>query len=253
MLISIIIPTLNNADIIAATLAHLSEQAGDFEVIVVDGGSTDNTLGLIKGEVKVIPLLDTGGGLLLNVGAAAARGEVLLFLWPDSCLPPNALPAIERNLSLLPQSIGGSFHLKFDKNTLFTRWLARWLKQQRYKGHYDGHSGIFIRREVFQALGGFRPYELLADYDLARRMEKYGPTVYLPEAIIASTAKFLGLHQLKAALLWLAIPRLFRLGVHPNRLARLSRLKTPAPLTWPLEPQRSTGQDAGKQSPLAGQ
>ncbi|MEW5961485.1 MAG: glycosyltransferase, partial [Chloroflexota bacterium] len=136
MLISVIIPTLNNEETIATTLAHLAEQPGDFEVIVVDGGSTDNTLGLVKGQVKIVPLLDARGGALLNAGAAAARGEVLLFLWPDSRLPPNALSAIERNLQVLPQTIGGNFHLRFDKDTLFTRWLARRLKQQRYMGHY---------------------------------------------------------------------------------------------------------------------
>ena len=195
----------------------------------MDGGSTDNTLGLIKGQVKIVPLLDTRGGSLLNAGATAAHGEVLLFLWPDSRLPPNALLAIERNLALLPRSIGGNFHLKFNDDTLVTRLLSRWLKKQRYRGHYDGHSGIFIRREVFQVLGGFQPYEILADYDLVRRMERYGPTVYLPEAITASTSKFRG--PLKAALLWLVIPSLFRLGVHPNRLARLSRLIAPTLLT----------------------
>lgn len=187
----------------------------------MDGGSTDNTLGLVKGWVKIVPLLDARGGTLLNAGAAAARGEALLFLWPGSHLPPNALLAIEGNLSLLPQTIGGNFHLKFNDDTLVTRFLSRWLKKQRYQGHYEGHSGIFIRREVFQALGGFRPYKILADYDLARRMESYGPTVYLPEAITTAPAKFRGRHILKAALLWLAIPTLFRLGLRPNRLAHL--------------------------------
>jgi hypothetical protein len=64
---------------------------------------------------------------LLNAGAAAARGEVLLFLWPDSRLPPNALLAIERNLTLLPQTIGGNFHLKFNDDTPVTRLLSQWL------------------------------------------------------------------------------------------------------------------------------
>ena len=227
MLISIIIPSLNNEEIIAASLAQLSEQPGDFEVIVVDGGSVDNTLSLVKGQAAIIPLPDAVGGALLNAGAGAARGAVLLFLWPENCLPPKALLAIEQNLKLLPQTIGGNFHLKFDEETLFTRWLVHRFKHQRYKGHYFGNSGLFIRREVLQALGGFRPYEILADYDLARRMERYGSTVYLPEAITASTSKFRGPHQLKAALLWLVIPGLFRLGVHPNRLARLSRLIAP--------------------------
>lgn len=221
MLISVIIPTCNDEATIAATLAQLSRQPGDFEVIVVDGGSTDNTLSLIKGRVKIIPLLDTRGGSLLNAGAAAARGEALLFLWPGSYLPPNALSAMERNLSLLPQTVGGNFHLQFNDDTPLTRFLSRRLKKQRYQGHYEGYSGLFIRREVFQALGGFRPYKVLADYDLARRMESYGPTLYLPEAITIAPAKFRGRHSLKAALLWLVIPTLFRLGLRPNRLARL--------------------------------
>lgn len=191
---------------------------------MVDGGSTDNTLSLVKGQVKIVSLLDARGGSLLNAGAAAARGEVLLFLWPDSRLPSNALLAIEQNLQLLPQTIGGNFHLKFDQDTPFTRWLTRRLKQQRYLGHYDGHSGIFIRREVFQALGGCRSSDLLADYDLAQRMETYGPTVYLPEVIIRSTPKLWSRQMLKVLLTGLVIPGLLRLGIHPTRLASFGGL-----------------------------
>jgi glycosyltransferase involved in cell wall biosynthesis len=219
VLISIIIPTDNDTDIIAGALAQLSEQSGEFEIIIVDGGETDNALSLVEGRARVVSAPGLPRGSRLNVGAAAARGDILLFLWPDSYLPANALAAIERNLELLPQTIGGNFHLKFDKDTLFTRWLARWLKQQRYQGHYEGNSGIFIRREAFQTLGGFRPYDILADYDLARRMEDYGPTLYLPETVIVSSRKFQG-RPLKLAFTWLLIHSLFTLGVHPNRLAR---------------------------------
>lgn len=177
----------------AAALARLAEQPGHYEVIVVDGGSPDLTPDRVKDQCMLVSLPNTRGGSLLNAGAAAAQGEVFLFLWPDNRLPPNALLTIERNLRLLPQTIGGNFHVKFDSDTFFSRWLTRWLKQQRYKGHYYGHSGIFIRREVFEALGGFRPSDNLADYDLARRMEKYGPTVYLPETLVVSMRQFLGI------------------------------------------------------------
>lgn len=220
MLISVIIPTFNDEVTIAATLAQLSTQPGDCEVIIVDGGSTDNTLDWVKDPVKIVPLPGKRGGSLLNAGAAAARGEVLLFLWANSRLPSNALWAIEHNLQLLPQTIGGNFHLKFDKDTSFTRWLAHRLKQQRYLGHYDGHSGIFIRREVFQALEGCRSSDLLADFDLAQRMEAYGPTVYLPEVITAPAPKLWGRNNILRTLLrGLIMPALFRLVIHPSRLA----------------------------------
>lgn len=207
----------------AGALAQLSEQSGKFEIIIVDGGDTDNTLSLTESRARVVSAPGLPRGSLLNAGASAARGDIFLFLWPDSCLPANALAAIERNLELLPQTIGGNFHLKFEENTLFTRWLTKFLKLWRYKGHYYGHSGIFIRKKVFQALGGFRPYDLLEDYDLARRMENYGPTLYLPETIIASTRKFQG-RRLKTTFIWLIIQSLFMLGIHPNRLARWYRL-----------------------------
>lgn len=219
MLISIIVPTDNDTDIIADALAQLSEQSGEFEVIIVAGEDMENTPSFLDGRGRVLSAPGLPRGSRLNAGASAARGNIFLFLWPDSCLPANALAAIERNFELLPQTVGGNFHLKFEENTLLTRWLTKFLKRWRYQGRYYGHSGIFIRKEVFQALGGFRPYDVLEDYDLARRMENYGPTLYLPETIIASARKFQS-RPLKAAFIWLIIHSLFMFGGHPNRLAR---------------------------------
>lgn len=219
MTISIIIPNSDDEALISIALSCLLEQPDIFEVIVVGEAIPDNALTLGVDCVRGVSIADAPRGSRLNAGAAAARGNIFLFLWPDSCLPANALAAIERNLELLPQTIGGNFYLKFEEDTFFTRWLAKFLKWWRYKGRYYGHSGIFIRKEVFLALEGFRPYDLLEDYDLARRMENYGPTLYLPETIIASARKFQS-RPLKAALTWLIIHGLFTLGVHPNRLAR---------------------------------
>jgi GT2 family glycosyltransferase len=223
VLISIIIPTYPDTGIMTSTLAQLSKQSGELEIIIVDGERADNTLSLVEEQVRMVSAPGLSRGSRLNAGAAAAKGDIFLFLWPDSYLPANALSAIERNLELLPQTIGGNFHVKFKENTLFTRWLAKFLKLWRYRGRYYGNSGIFIRKKVFLALDGFRPYDLLEDYDLARRMERYGPTLYLPETIIASGHKFQG-RPLKAIFTWLIIHSLFTFGVHPNRLARWYRL-----------------------------
>ena len=189
---------------------------------MVNGHSADQSLDSLPDRAKIVTSTKKTRGALLNDGVAAANGDVLLFLWPDSRLPANALLAIERNFDLLPQTIGGNFYLKFDDNTLFTRLFARFLKQWRYRGRYYGNSGIFIRRSAFDALGGFRPYNILEDYDFARRMEKYGPTLNLSDAIIASTRKFQQ-RKLKAILIWSIIQMLFAVGLHPKWLARLYR------------------------------
>lgn len=193
------------------TLADLGEQSGEFEVIVVYG-ETGESLG--ESRARVISVPGASRGERLNQGAAAASGQVLLFLWPGSRLPPGALAAIEQNLKLLPQTVGGNFHLKFSPQNFVTGLLARLLKRWRYQGRYYGHSGIFIRKTAYLALGGFRAYEVLEDYDLVRRLETYGPTVYLPQTLVAPLP---GGRSLKAFFLY----GLTAFGFDPLRFARL--------------------------------
>ena len=144
-----------------------------------------------SGRVKITTGAGSTRGALLNRGAAAATGEVLLFLWPDCRLPPGALAAITQNLTLLPATIGGNFHVQFDEVTWFTRFVAYFLKQLRYRGHYYGNSAIFVRRSVFDEIGGFEAVEILEDYVFTRRLERYGPTLYLPDTVIAASHKFI--------------------------------------------------------------
>ncbi len=187
---------------------------------MVAGNQVEHIITPAAGQTKVVSSPGTTRGKLLNAGVAAANGDVLLSLWPGSQLPPDAVSTIERNLKLLPQTIGGNFHVKFDDNSLFVRLLARLLKKWRYRGHYYGNSGIFVHREIYEAIGGFQSYKILEDYDFAQRMEKFGPTLYLPDTIIASAHKFKD-KKLRTALIWLTAQFLFALGLSPNRLARL--------------------------------
>ena len=169
--------------------------------------------------MRVITTDDSSRGGLLNAGAAAAHGDVLLFLWPGNRLPFEGLVTIEKNFLLLPQTIGGNFHLKFDADTFLSCQAKDFIATQRYRGAYYGNSGIFVRKEVFEALEGFKTYNLLEDYEFGRRLEAYGPTLYLPDKIIATTEKF----GFGTALVWAVVVMLQKLGISPPTLASVAR------------------------------
>ncbi len=214
-MISIIIPILKKDIQHISVLDTLKEQAGHFELIVVQQADS----GYVLPEAYLGKVVSASGhtrGELLNAAVAEAEGQVLLFLWPDSQLPSAAVTAIEHNLQLLPMSVGGNFHLKFDDPSFYSKVVTDFLKKCRYRGYYYGNSGIFIRRDAFIDLHGFKAYDILEDYDFARRMEKYGPTLYLPQAIKVSMPKH---RKLKATLIWPLIQILFFLRVSPQRLA----------------------------------
>lgn len=219
ILTSIIIPILTEGDKEAAAQLCPSDLEGSSQVVVVLAKRVNPNLTGLPGSAAVVSSTGVIRAVLLNDGAAAAGGDIFLFLWPDCRLPKNAVTAIERNLSLLPQAIGGNFHVRFDDDSRFTKALTVFLKKWRYRGHYYGNSGIFVRKDVYLALGGFRPYHLLEDYDFARRMERYGPTLYLPDTMSASARKFRR-QKVRATALRLTAQALFSLGLHSDRLAR---------------------------------
>ncbi len=191
MLISVIISAQNEEQGLVSTLGSLSEQIGEQEVIIVkENSGPDGSVASYKALVKMVLAQTASREGQFNAGAAAANGEVLLFLESQYRLPANALEAIERNFQLLPPTVGGNFHLKFEHISFFAKLLSHIIKWWRYKGSYGSNSGIFIRTDVFQKLGGFQPDIRFADYHFAHRMEKLGPTLYLPEALIAPTPSF---------------------------------------------------------------
>lgn len=205
MLISVILVVNDDRDI-SRPLEQLTCQPGEGQFIVVAGGDGRGQPAIGgAGDVKVVssPAMDIA--VCFNSGAAVATGDVLLFLLAESHLPPDAILAIERNLELLPQTIGGNFHLKFRGNALLASTLFYLLKWWRYRGIYWAETGIFVRRRTFEELGGFPAGSSLADLEFVRRLEQLGPTLYLPEAIIAP------LPSLQRALVWLFAPVLMKL------------------------------------------
>jgi rSAM/selenodomain-associated transferase 2 len=219
-MISIIIPTLNEAPNLADLLRRLAGQAGSCEIIVADGGSTDETVAVAESfSIRVVHSAP-GRGRQLAAGVPLTVGDIVLFLHADTVFPETALAAIETALGDNPDAPGGNFRLLFDGNDDFSRWLEGFYAWIRARGFYYGDSGIFIRRRVLDALGGVRPLALMEDYDLARRMEALGGTLCIEDpALVTSSRRFLGRRPAAIVWGWLKIHGLYYLGIDPDRLA----------------------------------
>ena len=214
---SVIVPTLNEASTIERTLRRLQRLA-PHQVIVADGGSADGTPELARPYATVVNGR-RGRGRQLNVGAAHATGDVLLFLHADVRLPPNAFGAIEAALRD-PNVVGGYFRVRFGPRP----------REMFVAGAYDllrrvtvvyGDATVFLRREAFQRLGGFREYPIMEDLDLTKRLRRLGGVVELPQVVVPSQRRWRqgGIWRTWAS--WWAVQLLYWCHVSPRWLGRL--------------------------------
>ncbi len=219
MLISIIVPALNEEDQIAGTLSALQGLPGEKEILLVDGGSTDRTVELARAESVRVIQAQKGRGHQMHAGALAAAGEVLWFVHADTVPPTNALEEIANALSAEAVA-GGNFGLVFDGESRAARQLTAIYPFLRFLGLCYGDSGIFVRREVYDRIGGFRPLGLFEDLDLLRRLRRQGRFVHLSCRITTSSRRFEQRNFAAMWLNWTALQILYWCGVSPNWLAR---------------------------------
>ena len=227
MLISIIIPTLNEAEQLPATLASLRRQRSNpetqIEIIVCDGGSVDGTVDLARDAGVKIVSAARGRGQQLAAGANQATGDVLVFLHADSVLAPGAVQAVVAGLAD-PTIAGGNFRVLFDGPSDFATWLTGYYAWLRSHALYYGDSVIFLRRSVHESIGGIKPIALMEDYDLVRRLEAFGPTICIDTPpVITSSRRFEGRRPWRIYAQWVMIHALYYLRVRPDLLARLYR------------------------------
>lgn len=194
MRISVVIPTLNEAPNLAATLAAIPPGAD--EVVVADGGSDDATRDIAAGARAKVVAAPRGRGPQMNAGAAAATGDALVFLHADTRLSPDAFDLVRRLLSE-PGVAGGAFHLAIEGNgafgtlpekpDFFYAFTARNANiRSKLLGAPYGDQAFFVTRSAFDALGGFRALPACEDLDFIRRLRHAGRVVMAPAS--ASTS-----------------------------------------------------------------
>lgn len=192
---------------------------GDFEIIVVDGGSTDDTVGQCRDFPEVVVLEDVMAqkAAQMNRGAAEAASDALLFLHADTIPPADFVMQITLALSDR-QVIGGSFYLRFDRDHWILDFVS-WITRFNISWITAGDHGIFIRKSEFQALGGYRDQPLFEDFDLQRRMRRKGRFVRQRSPVYTSARRFVRNGVLKQVLKDGMLLLAYYLGFSPRFLA----------------------------------
>jgi rSAM/selenodomain-associated transferase 2 len=218
--ISIIIPALNEAASLPDTLAPLQPlRARGHEVVVVDGGSADGTPEVARAMADRVIASPRGRAAQQNAGAAAATGDVLLFLHADTLLPPDADRLVVDGLKTSGRG-WGRFDVRLSGSSPMLRVVERMMGlRSRVTGIATGDQAIFVRAEWFPRAGGFPPIPLMEDVALSTALKRLGPPLCLRERVITSSRRWEERGIARTILLMWRLRLAYALGADPARLA----------------------------------
>jgi rSAM/selenodomain-associated transferase 2 len=220
--LSIVVPALDEATNLGRLLPELLRECPDAEVIVVDGGSRDGTAAAAS-RVPGVRVLTSAPGRArqMNAGGRAARGRALLFLHADTRLPAGAQAQILSALAL-PGVVWGRHDVYLDSPRPIFRVIALLMNQRsRWSRIATGDQAIFVRRDVFERLGGYADIPLMEDVELSRRLKRAGRMAALRRPVTTSARKWEREGVARTVALMWTLRLLYSLGVAPARLHRL--------------------------------
>jgi len=215
--ISVVIPVANEAAALPGCLARITRQPG--EILIVDAGSDDDSGALAQAAgCCVVPAPQRHRARQMNLGAAQARGRILLFLHADTWLPPDAfakiIDAIDRR-----RALGGGFARRYRSRSLVLAMTSRLAGvRSRLWGWHLGDQAIFVRRDIFDRLRGYRDIPIFEDLDFARRLRALGKTITLTPPAYSSARRFAEKGPLRTTWDDLRLTRRYLSGVDPNEL-----------------------------------
>jgi rSAM/selenodomain-associated transferase 2 len=223
-MISVITPVLNEEATIAQFLSSLAPLEGDWELILVDGGSSDGTVdrtcSLRPQFPRPLTLVTAprGRGSQMNAGADLAAGEILLFLHADCAVPPDSVAAIEEACTS-PEVAGGGFTQAFPGGDLLVRVIcAMGNFRVRITRNFYGDSGIFVKKELFRKAGGYDQAPFFEDVLLCRKAKKMGRLVVLDRVILTSPRRFQEKGSLRLTLVYGTAILFHLFGLRPRWL-----------------------------------
>jgi len=221
-MISIVIPIFNEEKYIQSCLESIIRQKEDYEIIVVDGGSKDGKIDNIKKSIKNLKIIKTkkGRATQFNAGVIKAKGNILLFLHADAILPENSLSLIEK--SIAEGFVGGGFMQKFsDKKFLLGLISMRANLRVLMTKVFFGDQGIFVRKDTFNKIGGFKNIPIMEDLDFSKRLRKKGRVKIINEKIIVSGRSYIEKGIVKLTLIYFILMTLYHLGVDYKKIKKV--------------------------------
>ena len=220
MSVTVVVPTLNEESVLAATLERARQPSVE-EIIVVDAGSTDATAAVAARYADLVLAAPRGRAAQMNAGAARARGDILLFLHADTLVPQGFAEAVIAACSDRTV-IGGRFDVNLEPSSPLIRLTSELInRRSRLTRISTGDQAIFIRRDVFEQLGGYADIPLMEDIDLSRRMRRAGQIACLRQRVTTSARRWQKEGVVRTILLMWSLRALYLFGVSPARLQRL--------------------------------